>query len=140
MSQSPGPSSPSEAPTPQELAEPDGHNPLPTRKADLLLKPHRELRVLGLPYCSREKEISLTCTGLTLVSTLTVAAFTQRLPWAGQEFSVTMLQQYKNSLGQSTGPGSSAAFQADKKLWKQTEASPRFPSKCCMGGTMSCLK
>ena len=79
MPQSAGPSFPSEAPIPQELAEAEGHNPLVTRKADLLLKPHRELRILGLLYCSREKEISLACVGLILVSTLTIVACTQHV-------------------------------------------------------------
>lgn len=63
-----------EAPIPQELAEAEGHNPLLTKKDDLLLKPRRELETLGLLYRSRAKEVSPACAGLTLVSTLTIAA------------------------------------------------------------------
>lgn len=62
MSQSAGPSFPSQAPIPQELAEAEGHSPLLTTKADLLLKSHREYS-----YRSREKEISISCVGLRLV-------------------------------------------------------------------------
>lgn len=57
-----------------------------------------------------------------------------------RKFSVAVLRHYRNGSGESTGPGSPAAFQADKKTWKRTQASPQFPSKCCTDCIMTCLK
>lgn len=48
ISQPAGPSFPSKAPLPQELSEAEGHNPLLTRRNELLVKSQAELWILGL--------------------------------------------------------------------------------------------
>lgn len=64
---------------------------------------------------------------------LTIAACTQRVPRAAQEIGVAMLQHYGNGPGESTGPGSPAAFQADKKNVEMNTDSSLIPFKMLHG-------
>lgn len=91
-----------------------------------------ELCILGL----KGKGNLSPCAGLTLVSMPAITACTQRLS-SSTRAQAAVLHHYRT--GESTAPGGPAAFQADKKRWKQTCGSSWFPSKCCAGGTMTHL-
>lgn len=131
------PSFPCEDPIPQELAEAEGHNPLATRKADLLLKTQQGVTDSGAFILLKGKRNLPRLRGAEAGEHAGHGS-----AFLGQHQS-SVLQGHSSTgtaLGRAQVQAVPQLFKQAKKMWKRTQASPRFPSKCCTGATRVCSK
>lgn len=118
MSQPAGSSFLSKAPIPQQLSEAEGHNPLLTRKDELLVKSQGGLWILGLKGKRDLPRLCRTDTGEHANHHSMHTACLQQHTGS----RAAMLHHYR-TLGEGTAPGGPAVSQAGKKRRKQTHGS-----------------